>query len=92
MGRQPSQFFSMNEDFETSPLKWLYIGFFFPMSSTGVGFMAPSMTHRAMFWTLSSLLLLVMAAVPHVVHAYSRVGRTVTVKTLVRIDVSAHPR
>ena len=46
---------------------------FFSMSCTGVVFMAPSMTRRAMFWTLSSLLLLVLAAVPHVV------GRTVAV-------------
>ena len=51
--------------------------------------MAPSMTRRAMFWTLSSLLLLVLAAVPNVVDAYSMVGRTVAVYTLVRIDESA---
>ena len=56
---------------------------------TGVIFMAQSMTRRAMFWTLSSLLLLVLAAVPHVVDAYSMVGRTVAVKTLVRIHESA---
>ena len=49
------------------------------MSCTGVVFMAPSMTRRAMFWILSSLLLLVLAAVPHVVDAYSMVGRTVAV-------------
>ena len=31
VGRQPSQFCSLDEDFETSsPLKWVYIGFFFP--------------------------------------------------------------
>ena len=59
------------------------------MSCTGVVFMAPSMTRKAMFWTLSSLLLLVLAAVPHVVDAYSMVGRTVAVYTLVRIDESA---
>ena len=51
--------------------------------------MAPSMTRRAMFWILSSLLLLVLAAVPHVVDAYSMVGHTVSVYTLVRIDESA---
>ena len=50
--------------------------------------MAVSMTLRAMFWTLSSLLLLVFA-VPHIVDAYSMVGRTVAEKTLVRIDESA---
>ena len=44
---------------------------------------------QAMFWTLSSLLLLVLAAVPHVVNEYSMVGRTVVVLTLVRIDESA---
>ena len=49
VGRQPSQFFSLDEDFETSsPLKWFYIGFFF-ISFAGVVFMAPSMTRRAMF-------------------------------------------
>ena len=42
------------------------------MSCTGMVFMAPSMTRRAMFWILSSLLL-VLAAVPHVVDAYSMV-------------------
>ena len=73
-------FFSLNEDFETSShLKRLHIDCFFSMSCTGVVFMAPSMTRRAMFWTLSSLLLLVLAAVPHVVDAYSMVGRTVAV-------------
>ena len=51
--------------------------------------MAPSMTRRAMFWISSSLLLLVLAAVPHVVDAYSMVGRTVAVYTLVGIDESA---
>ena len=51
--------------------------------------MAQNMTRRAMFWTLSSLLLLVLAAVPHVVDAYSMVGRTVALQTLVRIDESA---
>ena len=60
------------------------------MSCTGVIFMAPSMTHRAISWTLSSLLLLVLAAVPHVVDAYFMVGRTVVaVWALVRIDESA---
>ena len=44
------------------------------MPRTGVVFMASSMTHMAMFWTLSSLLLLVLAAAPHVVIAYSMVG------------------
>ena len=78
-GRQPSQFFSLDEDFETSsPFKWLYIGCF-SMSCTGVVFMAPSMTRRAMFWTLPSLLLVVLAAVPHVVDAYSISGHTVAV-------------
>ena len=42
--------------------------------------MAPSMTRRAMFWALSSLLLLVLAAVPHLVDAYYMAGRTVAVK------------
>ena len=51
----------------------------FSMSCTGVVFMAPSMTRRAIYWTLSSLLLLVLAAVPHVVDAYSMVGRIVAV-------------
>ena len=89
MGRQTSQFFSLNEDFEiSSPLKWPYIGCF-SMSFTGVVFMVPSMTRRAMFWTLSSLLILVLAAVPHVVDVYSKVGRTVAVQTLVRTDESA---
>ena len=41
--------------------------------------MAPSITRRAMFWTMWSLLLLVLAAVPHVVDEYSMVGRTVAV-------------
>ena len=78
MGRQPSQFFSLDDDFEISPLKWLYIGCF-SMSCTEVDFMAPSMTHRSMFWTLSSLLLLVLAAILHIVDAYSMVGHTVAV-------------
>ena len=29
VGRQNSQFFSLDEDFETSPLKWFYIGWVF---------------------------------------------------------------
>ena len=41
--------------------------------------MVPSMTRRAMLWTLSILLLLVLAAVLHVVVAYTMVGRTVAV-------------
>ena len=57
-------------------LHWL---FFFPMSCTGVVCMALSVTHRTMFWTLSSLLLLVLAVGPHVLDAYSMVGRTVAV-------------
>ena len=82
MGRQPSQFFSLDEDLETSsPLKWFYIGccWVFSMTCTGVVFIAPNMTHRAVFWTLPSLLLLVLAAVPHVVDAYSVVDSTVAV-------------
>ena len=71
-----------------SPLKWLYIGCL-SMTCAGVVFMAPSMTSRAMFWTLSSLFLLVLAAVPHAVDAYSIVGYTVSAWTLVRIDESA---
>ena len=39
-------------------------------------FMAPRMTRMAMFWTMSSLLLLVLAVVPYVVDAYSMFGRT----------------
>ena len=53
--------------------------FFFSMSYTGVVILAPSMTRRAMFWTLSSLSLLVLAAVLRVVDAYSMVGRIVAV-------------
>ena len=49
------------------------------MSCTGVVFMALSMTRRSMFWTLSSLFLLVLAAVPHLVDAHSMVGCTVAV-------------
>ena len=51
----------------------------FSMSCTGVVFMAPSMILRAMFWTLASLFLLVLAAVPRVVDAYTIVGRSVAV-------------
>ena len=58
---------------------WMRILRLLLSSGTGVVFMAPSMTHRAMLWTLSSLLLLVLAAVPQVVDAYSVVGRTVAV-------------
>ena len=72
-----------------SSLKWYYIGCVYSMSCTGVVFMAPNMTRRAMFWTLSSLLLLALTAVPHEVDAYSIVGRTVAVYTLVRNDESA---
>ena len=72
VGRQPSQFFSFDEDFETSsPLKWFYSGCLFHAMHWG------GMTCRAMFWTLSSLLLLVLAAVPHVVDAHSMVGHIV---------------
>ena len=59
-----------------SPLKWLYIGCL-SMTCAGVVLMAPTVTSRAMFWALSSLFLLVLAAVPHAVDAYSIVGHTV---------------
>ena len=62
----------------------------FSMSCTGVVFMAPSMTRRAMFWTLSSLLLLVLAAVPHVcMHTPWLVVLLLCKLCMVRIDESA---
>ena len=78
MGRQPSQFFTLDEDLRLLLSSGSTLAVF-SMSCTGVVFTAPSMTGRAMFWTLSSLLLLALAAVPHVVDAYSMVGRTVAV-------------
>ena len=51
----------------------------FAIACTGVVFMAPSMTRRVMFSTLSGLLLLVLAAVLHVLNAYFMAGPTVAV-------------
>ena len=47
-------------------LHWL----FFPIPCIGVFFMVPRVNYRAEYWTLSSLLLLVLGAVLHVVDAY----------------------
>ena len=51
----------------------------FSLSCTGVVFMSPRMTHRTMFWTWSSLLLLVLAAIPCIVDAYSMIDLTAAV-------------
>ena len=51
----------------------------FSISAMGVDFRAPRMVMRPWFWTLSSLALLVFAAVFHVDEAYSSTGLTVPV-------------
>ena len=84
-GWKTASVFLLDEDLEISPPVALH-RLFLSMSCTGLVFMAPSMARMVMFWTLSSLLLLVLAAVPHVVDTYSI---TVAVYTLVRIDESA---
>ena len=51
----------------------------FSMSFTGVVFMAPRMRRSPIFWTLSSLLMLVLAAVLQEVEAYTMAGLTAPV-------------
>ena len=58
-------------------------------SVTGVVFMAPRMISGPKFWTLSSLLLLVLEAIIHDVKAYSAIGSTVPVYICLRIFLLA---
>ena len=71
-------FFIWDEDLEaSSSLTWLFIDYFFPSDAQWwFSRLQGSQDHVLDF---VGLFLLVLAAVPHVVEAYSMVGRTVAV-------------
>ena len=57
----------------------------FSISAMGVVFMAPRIVLKPMFWTLSSLLMCVLAAVAQALAPYSGDGRTAPMWTVFRI-------
>ena len=76
MGRQPSQFFSLDDDFETSPpLKWFKIGCFFHVMHWG-GFQDSKYDSQSHVLDFVKPALVGLGSI---VDAHSMVGRTVAV-------------
>ena len=83
---QPLHFVSMGEKIcLSSALKRLKSSCFVSIIAMGVLFMAPRIVLRPIFWTRSSLLVCVLAAVAHALAPYSNVGLITPVYTVLII-------